>query len=99
MSQDSADTASPAVAEVLPTREGYDQWAATYDSDGNPLIALEEPLVAELLGDVRRLRVLDVGCGTGRHALRLAQAGAYVTAIDFSAAMLEQAKRKPGAGR
>jgi ubiquinone/menaquinone biosynthesis C-methylase UbiE len=98
MCQDPID-AQPADAAVLPTREGYDQWAATYDSDGNPLVALEEPLVAKLLGDVRGLRVLDVGCGTGRHAIRLAQAGADVTAIDFSAAMLEQARRKPGAER
>ena len=27
----------------LPTREGYDRWAASYDADGNPLPALEEP--------------------------------------------------------
>jgi ubiquinone/menaquinone biosynthesis C-methylase UbiE len=87
------------VTEILPTREGYDQWAAVYDTDGNPLIALEEPRVDALLGDVRGLRVLDVGCGTGRHAIRLAGAGAVVHAIDFSAAMLEQARRKSGADR
>jgi malonyl-CoA O-methyltransferase len=43
--------------------------------------------------------VLDVGCGTGRHALRVAQAGAHVTAIDFSPLMLEQAKAKRGTER
>jgi hypothetical protein len=26
---------------TLPVREGYDLWAEVYDSDGNPLIALE----------------------------------------------------------
>jgi ubiquinone/menaquinone biosynthesis C-methylase UbiE len=81
----------------LPTREGYDQWAATYDTDGNPLVALEEPLVDQLLGDVHNLSILDLGCGTGRHALRLAAAGAQVHAIDFSQAMLDQARQKPGA--
>lgn len=85
--------------DVLPTREGYDQWAAVYDTDGNPLIAMEEPRVDALLGDVRNLDVLDVGCGTGRHAIRLANTGARVHAIDFSPAMLEQARRKPGAER
>src|SRR3954469_9134228 len=90
--------AGGAAAEVLPTRDGYDRWAATYDTDGNPLIALEEPHVDALLGDVRGLCVLDVGCGTGRHALRLARAGAAVTAIDFSEAMLAQARAKVGAG-
>src|SRR5262249_35146305 len=41
--------------------------------------------------------VVDVGCGTGRHALRLAAAGARVTAVDFSGGMLAKARAKPGA--
>jgi len=45
---------------------GYDKWAATYDRDPNPLIALEESVVLELVGDVRGKQVLDLGCGTGR---------------------------------
>lgn len=84
---------------TLPTREGYDQWSAVYDTDGNPLIALEEPRVAELLGDVHGLTVCDIGCGTGRHAVRLAAAGARVTALDFSEGMLARARAKPGADR
>ncbi|MBL8745681.1 MAG: class I SAM-dependent methyltransferase [Phycisphaerae bacterium] len=84
---------------ILPTREGYDQWASVYDTDGNPLIALEEPRVAELLGEVRGLSICDVGCGTGRHAIALAGRGARVTAIDFSEGMLAQARSKPGAER
>src|SRR5688572_13307737 len=83
----------------LPTREGYDRWAPTYDTDGNPLVALEEPLVERLMGEVEGLDVLDVGCGTGRHAIRLAAAGARVRGIDFSEAMLDQARQKPGAER
>ena len=82
---------------ALPTQEGYDRWAQVYDSDGNPLLALEEPLVAELLGPVGGLDVADIGCGTGRHALRLAAARARVTALDFSEGMLQQAQAKPGA--
>lgn len=85
----------PAV-DRLPTREGYDRWSGCYDTEDNPLIALEEPKVAELLGPVRGLRVLDLGCGTGRHALRLAAAGANVTAIDFSDGMLAQARKRAG---
>ena len=84
---------------VLPTREGYDRWADTYDTMGNWLLALEEPEVDRALGDVADLDVLDAGCGTGRHALRLAEARARVTAIDFSEAMLAKARAKPGADR
>lgn len=85
-----------AVSEIVPTAIGYDQWAAIYDRDENPLPALEEPLVEQLLGDVRGLDILDLGCGTGRHSIRLAAAGARVTALDFSARMLAQARAKAG---
>ena len=88
----------PALSEIVPTSIGYDQWAAIYDHDANPLPALEEPLVEELLGDVRGLEILDLGCGTGRHSIRMAAAGARVTAVDFSSGMLEQAREKAGPG-
>ncbi len=78
-------------------REGYDRWASVYDHDANPLQAIEEPLVRAAVGDVRGLRVLDLGCGTGRHSFWLAASGATVTAIDFSEGMLAEARRKPGA--
>jgi ubiquinone/menaquinone biosynthesis C-methylase UbiE len=84
---------------VLPTREGYDRWAESYDAGTNWLLALEEPEVGRALGDVCGLDVLDVGTGTGRHAIRLAAAGALVTAVDFSEAMLAKARAKPGADR
>ena len=84
---------------VVPAREGYDRWAASYDTEGNPLLALEEPEVDRALGDVLGRDLLDVGCGTGRHAIRLALAGARVTAIDFSEPMLAKARAKPGAER
>ena len=75
-------------------RDGYDRWALVYDHDANPLPALEEPYVRAALGDVRGLDVVDLGCGTGRHTAWLAEAGAGVTALDFSAAMLARARRK-----
>jgi malonyl-CoA O-methyltransferase len=78
-------------------RAGYDGWAAVYDHDANPLLALEEPLVRAAVGDPRGLAALDLGCGTGRHALWLAKMGAAVTALDFSAGMLGEARAKPGA--
>jgi ubiquinone/menaquinone biosynthesis C-methylase UbiE len=84
----------PDSIELLPTREGYDRWATIYDVDDNPLIALEQPRVDSLLGDVRGLRVVDIGCGTGRHTVRLLRAGALVTAIDFSEEMLNRAQCK-----
>src|SRR6516162_3427222 len=39
------------------------------------------------------LRALDVGCGTGAIAIRLARLGLHVTLLDSSQAMLDIAKR------
>ncbi len=79
-------------------RAGYDRWAAVYDHDANPMQGLEGPLLRAAVGNVRGLVALDLGCGTGRHALWLAEGGATVTAVNFSEGMLAEARRKPGAG-
>jgi 2-polyprenyl-3-methyl-5-hydroxy-6-metoxy-1,4-benzoquinol methylase len=39
-------------------------------------------------------RILDIGCGTGRHSIELTKRGYKVTAIDLSEAQLERAKIK-----
>ena len=87
------------VTQVVPTRTGYDLWAEVYDTEDNPLIQLENEHIGPIIGNVSGLRLIDLGCGTGRHALRLAEAGARVTAVDFSEAMLSRARAKPGAQR
>lgn len=43
---------------------------------------------------LERGAVLDLGCGPGRHALPLARAGLDVTAIDTSAALIEQLRER-----
>jgi SAM-dependent methyltransferase len=40
--------------------------------------------------------ILDLGCGTGGHALPLAQRGLTVTGVDRSVTMLDEARRKAG---
>jgi SAM-dependent methyltransferase len=81
-------------AEELSARDGYAAWAACYDDDGNPLIPLEEPAMRALFGPIAGEPVLDVGCGTGRHTLALAAAGARVTALDQCPEMMARARAK-----
>ncbi len=95
--KDPSSATSPSEPVVVPTRDGYDRWAAIYDAEDNSLIQLEEARVRRLLGDVAGLEVADIGCGTGRHARPLALAGARVTAVDFSEEMVRRARTKPGA--
>ena len=93
--------APPCGAGVLPveiehvgTRDGYDRWAVIYDDEGNPRVALDSFVVPPLAGQVEGRRILDAGCGTGRHTAWLAEAGAHVTAMDFSTGMLERARER-----
>lgn len=59
------------------------------------LIAGEQArLLVSFLEPLEGHTVLDVGTGTGRAALRLARAGARVTGVDASAAMLAVARQR-----
>lgn len=56
--------------------------------------AQEVEFLVELLDLRPGMRVLDVGCGPGRHAVALAAAGLRVTGIDVSSRFLEIAARR-----
>lgn len=48
-------------------------------------------------GDGNISRILDLGCGTGRHAIEFAKRGFEVSGVDFSDAMLERARERVNA--
>jgi SAM-dependent methyltransferase len=54
-------------------------------------------VVLDELGDLEPGRALDLGCGNGRHAMWLAERGWSVTAVDFSAEALRQARERAAA--
>lgn len=74
------------------------EYADAYDVLYKDKDYLEESRVIDCLlqthgnGPVRR--VLDLGCGTGNHALPLVQRGYEVVGVDRSAGMLESARKK-----
>ena len=73
----------------------YDQWASIYDSvysyvrDDIPFYVKQ---ALDSGGDV-----LELGCGTGRVTIPIAEAGVDVVGLDFSEAMLDIARSKSSA--
>jgi SAM-dependent methyltransferase len=55
--------------------------------------AQEADFLEELLQLPAGSRILEVGCGTGRHSVELTKRGYRVTAIDLSTGMLAQARK------
>ena len=70
----------------------YDSW---YDTEaGRYISSVEEGLMRQLLGETRGLRILDVGCGTGRHLKLLESPGSHIVGVDASVFMLQKARDK-----
>ncbi len=57
----------------------------------------EVDFVERELGADRSKRILDIGCGTGRHAIELAKRGYRVTGFDLSEGQLRCARAKAAA--
>jgi ubiquinone/menaquinone biosynthesis C-methylase UbiE len=51
-------------------------------------------LIERLLGNREALSFIDIGCGTGGHAIQLAKRGHQIIGVDRSADMLEIAQQK-----
>ena len=88
------------------TQQAFDGVAADYDRSNadNPLLcSMRARVLAEITRHLRtRARILDLGCGPGTDALALARSGYSITAVDWSAAMVEEARRSvdaSGVGR
>jgi SAM-dependent methyltransferase len=81
-------------AEATPEHDaasGYAIWSDSYDEPGNPIVAIEERVVGELLAPRPLGAALDAACGTGRHARRLVKLGHTVSGIDLTPEMIELA--------
>jgi len=69
---------------MVPLSSEYTRW--------DRRLAREIPFLTGVFRERGARRVLDVACGTGRHAVRLAQAGYQVTGTDISTEALVAAR-------
>lgn len=77
-----------------PAKNLYNRISTTYHENRPFAISdhTELPTVVSLAGDVRGKRVLDAGCGPGKHSKRLTAKGAHLTCVDISSEMIKIAR-------
>lgn len=81
-------------AKVYGAEEGYDLYAGFYDQTTAHLDSFERYDLLEMLKGVKGMKVLDLGCGTGRMTKKLLELGAEVVGVDVSEEMLNVARKK-----
>jgi ubiquinone/menaquinone biosynthesis C-methylase UbiE len=75
--------------------ELFSNFAKTYDKESFTAgTAGEVDFFEKEFAFEKTKSILDIGCGTGRHAIELAKRGYSVTGIDLSASQLERAAQK-----
>lgn len=79
---------------------GGEERAASYDRfvDWDKRLGREAPFFRSLFDREGVERVIDVGCGTGKHAIMFATWGLQVTGVDPDHSMLAQARMNAAAG-
>lgn len=78
--------------------ELFENYAETYEKESYVKGTMQEvDFIEQEIGHDKSIRILDIGCGTGRHAVELAKRGYQVTGIDLSAAQLKKAGEKAAA--
>jgi SAM-dependent methyltransferase len=87
---------TPAQLQLYETRSAFDSVAADYDGDRGNNAAIQD-MRMEMWRWLDAMfasgsRLLDLGCGTGLDAIRLAQLGHRVTAIDWSPEMVRRTR-------
>jgi 2-polyprenyl-3-methyl-5-hydroxy-6-metoxy-1,4-benzoquinol methylase len=76
----------------------FENYGSRYDNEVFTLGTMGEcDFIESETGHNKQLRILDIGCGTGRHAIELTKRGYQVTGIDYSESMLARARSKASA--
>ena len=72
----------------------YDQWAASYDEDQNTTRDLDAAVLRRASIAISGSDVLELGCGTGKNTVWLAERARSVIGLDLSEGMLSRARAR-----
>lgn len=73
----------------------FENYALKYDQESFVQGTLGEcDFIEQEIGRDRSLKILDIGCGTGRHAIELTKRGYTVTGVDLSENQITRAREK-----
>jgi len=73
----------------------FENYGRKYDSESFTQGTIGEcDFIEQEIGFYKSIKILDIGCGTGRHAIELSKRGYNVTGIDLSDSQLTRAKEK-----
>ena len=76
----------------------FENYAKKYDQEAFVHGTLGEcDFIENEIDRDKSVRILDIGCGTGRHAIELAKRGYRVTGVDLSETLLARAREKAAA--
>jgi ubiquinone/menaquinone biosynthesis C-methylase UbiE len=75
-------------------QNAYNEWSGTYDTDENLTRDLDRIVTRDTLANQQFNSIVEIGCGTGKNTMFLAQIGTSVHALDFSPGMIEKAREK-----
>jgi len=73
----------------------FENYAQKYDKEIFVQGTLGEcDFIEQEIGHDKSFKIIDIGCGTGRHSIELSKRGYNITGIDLSASQLKSAKEK-----
>ncbi len=75
--------------------ELFENYASKYDEEAFTQGTIGEcDFIEEEVNHLKSTKILDIGCGTGRHSIELAKRGYSVTGVDLSESQLGRARIK-----